>query len=261
MEPQGYFLNIINHIKKDGHIFYVFYVENRRTGIIQSFSDRYSILQKLYEKMKKEANNRDFPNFPSKKFMQRETEAFIEKREKELKEFFEEINKNENYLRLPSLISYIEESLKKSPNKKIISSKKLSYAMQFQNQNNNIKYFLESKRLSPEEYKNELKNGKKIVDDFSQKFVSLDYDIDINSNDKKEKKYEKIMNEEKILNHMDNDNLNKIEDGNNENFNFIGKDEENINIIEKQIKIMVENNLNKFNNLSKMIDFDEFLLK
>ena len=194
--------------------------------------------------------------------MQRETEAFIDKREKELREFFEEINKNENFSRLPSLINYIEENLKKSPNKKIISSKKISYFMQVKDQNNNnINYFLESKRLSPEEYKKELKNGKKIVDDFSQKFVCLDYDIDINSNDKKEKKYEKIMKEEKILNYMDNDNLNKIEDGNNENFNLIGKEEENINTIEKQIKIIVENNLNKFNNLSKMIDFDEFLLK
>ena len=88
----------------------------------------------------------------------------------------------------------------------------------------------------------------------------LDYDIEIKSiNNKKEKKYENLINEEKILleNNHKNDN---VENGNDENFNYIGKDEENINIIENKINNLIDKNMEKYNNLSNMIDFNEFLL-
>ena len=259
MESKRYKININNHTRIDGHVAYILTIENINTGIIITFNERYSKLRNLYELMRKEASAKNFPQFPPKKYFGYEEENFVVKREKELNDFFEQINKNENFSKLPSLLKYIEENIENNPN--ITSSKKIIYSARIQFHNNDIiKNASEYKRMSPKEFKQQFDECKKIVDDYNSKFVSLDYDIEIKSiNNKKEKKYENLINEEKILleNNHKNDN---VENGNDGNFNYIGKDEENINNIENKINNLIDKNMEKYNNLSNMIDFNEFLL-
>ena len=260
MESKRYKININNHIRIDGHALYILTIENINTGTIITFNENYTKLRNLYELMRKEASSKNFPQFPPKKLFGYDDEKFVVKREKELNAFFEEINKNEKFSKLPSLIKYIEENIEKNPN--IRASKIIRYSARIQFHNKNIlDNPTEFKRLSPAEYKKQFEECKKIVNEYNDKFVSLDYDIEIKGiNNKKEKKYEKLINEENILLNKDNNNNDKIEKGNDENFNYIGKDEENFKNIENTINSMIEKNMDKYNNLSSMIELNDFLL-
>ena len=261
MESIKYKINIINHIRIEGHALYVISVENINNGVNISFTERYSVLRNLYEIMKKEASDKNFPPFPPKKFFGYDDEKFVLTREKELNEFFEKINSNEKFSKLPSLIKFIEENLKKNPNKEKISSRQIQYSIQSKNDNKLfLKPIIKGKILTPEEYKKESLEGKKIVDEYKQKFVSLDYDIEINSNDKAEMKYTNLIKSDLTLNNKIED-LNQLDKGVDDNFNYIGKDEENINDIINKIKNVIELNTEKFNAMSKLIDFKEFILE
>lgn len=255
-----YKVNVINHSKIEDHIEYVVSVENLKNGINITFTERYSSLRNLHELMKKEASGKNFPPFPPKKFFGAEDEKFVLKREKDLNTFFESINTDENLANLPSFIKFIEDNLKKNSNKEKISSRKIQYSIQFKNSENDFKSFLEEKRLTPEEFKKECLEGKKIAEKFSQKFVSLNYDIEVNSKEQNEKKYENIIKENKIF-ISDETNMKIIENGTDGNFILIGKDEEITNLIENKLKKIINQNLEIFYNMSKMMNIDEFLLK
>ena len=265
MESQSYKINIINHTRVDGRVCYVVSVENLGTGLNFSFSERYTNLRNLYELMKKESANKNFPSFPPNKLFGYEEEKFVITREKDLNEFFEKINSNENFSKLPSLIKYIEENLKKNPNKEIISSRQIENTLQNKNVNNINKNIFNSsfkgKKLTPEEYKKELIEGKKIVDNYSLKFIKLDYEIEIKNDENNEKKYENIAKENLIINDEENKEVNSVDIGNDDNLKFIGNDEEYLKNVIIKIKNIMEENAKKFEEMSKMVDFDEFLLK
>lgn len=264
MDSKIYKVNVINHSKVNDHIEYVLSIENLQKGNNFSFTERFTTLRNLYELMKKEASSKNFPPFPPSKLFGYEEEKFVVKREKELNTFFEFINANEKFSKLPSLIKYIEENLKKNPNKEKISSKKIQYSIQSKSNKMDFEPFLKAKRLTPEEFKKKCLEGKKIAEAYNQKFVNLNYDIEINSKEKDEIKYNNLISESHILRDDDNNNLNKIEKGKDDNFNLIGnldKDNEFVNPTENKINNIINQNIEKFNNMSKLIDFDEFLLK
>lgn len=253
MESKKYKVNIINHERNEGHVLYVLLVEDLLTGLKINFSERYSNLRNLYEVMKKESCHKNFPSFPPKKFFGREDEKFIKTREKDLNEFFEKINNNEIFSKLPSFIKYIEDNAKKNP---IQQSNQLKI-----NNNKSIINCYKGKRLTPDEYKKECLEGKKIVDNYNAQFISLDYDIDINSNEKNEIKYKNLMEENMILNDKDKIDLNEIDKGNDDNLNFIGNKDEYYDNIINNIKKIIEVKFEKFYNMTKMMDIDEFILK
>ena len=105
METISYKINVINYTKIEGHIFYVVSVENLLTGINISLSQRYSNLGNLYEAMKKESGNKIFPSFPPNKLFGYEDEKFVKTRKKDLNAFFEKINSNQNFSKLPALLN------------------------------------------------------------------------------------------------------------------------------------------------------------
>ena len=260
MESKKYKVNIINHERNEGHVLYVLSVEDLITGLKITFSERYSNLRNLYEIMKKESSNKNFPSFPPKKFFGKEDEKFIKTREKDLNEFFEKINNNDIFSKLPSFIKYIEDNFKKHGIKDKIAQKQIQqYNQPKVNNNKNIINCYKGKRLTPEEYKKECLEGKKIVD--SIKFISLDYDIDINSNEKNEIKYKNLVKENNILNDEDKGDFNNIDKGNDDNMDFIGNKEEYCDNTVNNIKNIIEVKLEQFDNMAKMMDIDEFILK
>ena len=264
MESKIYKVNVINHTKVNDHIEYVLSIENLQKGNNFSFTERYTTLRNLYDLMKKEAASKNFPPFPPSKLFGYEDEKFVVKREKELNTFFESISSDEKFSKLPSLINYIEENLKKNPKKEKISSKKIQYSIKSKSNKLDFEPFLKAKRLTQEEFKKKMLEGKKIAEAYNQKFVNLNYDIKLNANEKDEIKYINLISESQILRKDNNDNLNQIEKGKDDNFNLIGNldnDNEIINPTENIIKNIINQNIDKFNNMSKMIDFDEFLLK
>lgn len=154
--------------------------------------------------------------------------------------------------------------MKKNPNKEKISSKKIQYSIKSKSNKIDFEPFLKAKRLTPEEFKKKCLEGKKIAEAYNQKFVNLDYDIELNAKEKDEIKYNNLISESQILREDDNNNLNKIEKGKDDNFNLIGnldKGNEIVILTENKIKNIINQNIEKFSNMSKMIDFDEFLLK
>ena len=153
MESKIYKVNVINHSRVNDHIEYVLSIENLQKGNNFSFSDSYTSLRKLYELMKKEASSKNFPPFPPSKLFGYEEEKFVIKREKELNAFFEAISSDEKFSKLPSLINYIEDNLKKNPKKEKISSKKIQYSIKSKNNQIGFEPFLKAKRLTPEEFK------------------------------------------------------------------------------------------------------------
>ena len=261
MESKKYKVNIINHERNEGHVLYVLSVEDLVTGLKLTFSERYSNLRNLYEVLKKESSNKNFPSFPPKKFFGKEDEKFIKTREKDLNEFFEKINNNDIFSKLPSFIKYIEDNFKKHGIKEKIPPRQIQqYNPPKVNNNKNIINYYKGKRLTPEEYKKECLEGKKIVD--SIKFINLDYDIDINPNEKKEIKYKNLIKENSILSDEDKIKLNNIIDkGNDDNMNFIGNKEEYFDNTVNNIKNIIEAKFEQFENMAKMMDIEEFILK
>lgn len=261
MESKKYKVNIINHERNEGPVLYVLSVEDLETGLTISFSERYSNLRNLYELMKKESCNKNFPSFPPKKFFGSEDEKFIKTREKDLNEFFEKINNNDIFSKLTSFIKYIEDNFKKHESKEKITTKQIQQNNQPKiNNNKNIINIYKGKRLSPEDYKKEYLEGREIVDNYNLKFVSLDYDIDIKSNEKIEIKYKNLIKENLISKDEDKKDFN-IENGNDDNLNFINNKEEYYDIIVNDIKKIFEVKCEQFCRMAKMMDIDEFILK
>ena len=264
MDSIAYKINVINYTKVDDHIFYILSVENLLTGINISFSERYINLRNLYETMKKESGNKNFPSFPPKKLFGYEDEKFVKTRKKDLNGFFEKINSNQNFSKLPSLIKYIEEILKKNPNKEKISSRQIQNSLRSKNINNTNKIVGNAfigKKFTPEEYKKDCIEGKKIVSYFNLKFISLDYNIEVKSNDNAYKKYENITKENLIFNEEDKKGINILDKGDDDNFKFVGNEQEYLKDIIYSIKNIMEENIKNFESICKIMDIDEFILK
>ena len=264
METISYKINVINYTKIDGHIFYVVSVENLLTGINISFSERYSNLRNLYEAMKKESGNKIFPSFPPNKLFGYEDEKFVKTRKKDLNAFFEKINSNLNFSKLPALIKYIEENLKKNPNKEKISSRQIQNSLQNKKINKVSKLIgnvFTNRKLTLEEYKKECIEGKKIVDSYNLKFIRLDYVIEVKGNDNAEKKYENISKENLVFNEEEKKELNNVDKGDANNLKFVGNEEDYLKDILYKIKNIMEEKAKNFESMGKMIDLDEFILK
>jgi hypothetical protein len=94
-----------------------------------------------------------------------------------------------------------------------------------------------------------------------KKFVKINYDIEIKKNEKTEKKYNSICNFDKT-DKIINQNILENTNGNDNNFELIGKNEDSINIkIEKNINSYIKKNMDKFKYLSNLFDGNNLLLK
>ena len=214
MESDSYNIKVIGHSKKDGHTIYVISVE--KNGINFTFTERYSELRNLSESMRKFVNKSTFPKFPPKKFFGGDDEKFLTKRQQELNTFFELISKDTEFSSLPPLIKFIKE--KKEKNEKMITPAKPNIE---KNEINETKKSLI--KTSEKDYNN-------IVKEYNDKFYKIRNYYDGESENIK---FMTFFNANKIAY---NDGNVKIDNGNENNFSCICKDEKAIESIEDKIK-------------------------
>ena len=214
MDSDSYNIKVIGHSKKDGHTIYVISVE--KNGINFTFTERYSELRNLSESMKKFVNKSTFPKFPPKKFFGGDDEKFLTKRQQELNTFFELISKDTEFSSLPPLIKFIKE--KKEKNEKMITPAKPNIE---KNEINETKKSLI--KTSEKDYNN-------IVKEYNDKFYKIRNYYD---GENENIKFMTFFNSNKIAY---NDSNIKIDNGNENNFSCICKDEKSIESIEDKIK-------------------------
>ena len=219
MEKENINFQVLSHIKVENHIEYLINIANKKSGINIFFTEKYQNLRSLYEQMKKEAKIKQFPSFPPNKLFGYEEENFVIQRAKDLNSFFTEIMSNNTFSKIPSFKNYIASNIKK--NSQIIKNE----------ENNN-------KRIGKSTHNKKAKIGKdskfqkraKLFsysffkmkkEDINHKFVSINYEIEININPKNEEKYKNIFDENNF--NIDVDNNTNISNGDNNNFDIIGK--------------------------------------
>ena len=248
MENEKYKVQVVNHVKVENHIEYLISIIEVSSNSKIIFSEKFTNLRNLYDLMKKESKTKNFPPFAPNKLFGYEEENFVIQRTKDLNKFFEEINNNDNYSNLPSLKKFITLNLKQ---------RKSNVKPAKHPQMNEIKFNINNQRIKQRAklFKNDFYKGneesnrildhkdfdkienetKQIGIKFNNKFVKIDYDIEIKKNENS---------------------------GNDNNFELIGKNEESINIkIEKNINSYIKKNMDKFKYLSNLFDGNNLLLK
>lgn len=245
MEQKRYKVKITGNVKKDSHIEYILFVE--MDSLTFSFSKRYSLLKKLAEIMKIEANNNNlFPKFPPKKFFGSEDSKFIAKRQNELNIFFENISNSPIFSKLPSFVTFIEE------NKKEIDESLSGNMPQTKPEHRRPQNLIqnlgekESKIISQKKIRKTDEEFSEIVNETSKLFYDMNtfYDKEMtNDNDA----FIKFFKNNIIENNV-NENLVASKDD--INFELIGKNDENLDSIEE----MNKNKLNEMDNIWKSLN-------
>ena len=230
MELERYKISVIGHIKVDNHTEYTIVIEKKDVSF--SFSDRYSNLKALNDLMKKATNSNAFPKFPPRKFFGAEDEKFINKRQQELNNYFEIISNNPTFSNLPPLIKFIKEKKEKygpASVKNLIQVKpevQLKKDLEIAPTNDTVK------NVKKEEDYN------KIVNDFTSQFYDMNgfYDKEMTNDNDNYIKYFKSnkidINESSVST--------KLVQGNDNNFNFICQNDNNLESVENQIKEKIE---------------------
>ena len=221
-EKEGYNISIkiIGHTKKSDHTEYILSVE--KNGQNFTFTERYSGLRNLSESMRKFANKATFPKFPPKKFFGGDDERFLTKRQQELNTFFELISKDKEFSSLPPLDKFIKE--KKEHNEKSMNTLKIKPKEEK----------IEEKELKKSLIKNSEKDYNKIVKECNEKFFNLNNEREFENNNIR---FINFFKNNKI-NYNDNDI--KIENGNENNFTCINKEETSLDSIENKIKQKID---------------------
>jgi hypothetical protein len=256
-------IKVISHIKIEDHVEYLINIDSKSLGCNIFFTEKYSNLRALYELMKKEAKVKKFPSFPPNKLFGYEEEKFVIQRAKDLNSFFQEINTNQNYSKLPSFNKFIDSNIKKNAlvkgeQNKSGESNIIGHIV------HNTKYNQRSSLFGNSLFKTEKKNSIKnvgvgeSVEKIAKKFVKLNYEIEIENKIKSEEEYKKVF--DKIYFKI-NDDYNISCNNSDENFNFIGNNDNIIIKEENNINSYMKQNLEKFKNLSNLIEADNILLK
>jgi len=270
MEKENINFQVLSHIKVENHIEYLINIANKKSGINIFFTEKYQNLRSLYEQMKKEAKIKQFPSFPPNKLFGYEEENFVIQRAKDLNSFFTEIMSNNIFSKIPSFKNYIASNIKKNSqiikneennNKRIGKSThnkkaKIGKDSKFQKR---AKLFGYSFFKMKKEDINNFNENNKEIEDIKNKFVNINYEIEININPKIEEKYKNIFGENNFNN--DTDNNTNISNGDNNNFDIIGKNDDYIESIEKNLKIYMGKNLEKLKSLKSLGDVENFFLK
>ena len=273
MEKVKYDLKVFSHIQVENHVEYLVNINDTDSNFNIFFPEKYSDLRSLYELMKKEAKDKNFPQFAPNKLFGYEEENFVIQRTKDLNKFFQDIIKNKTYRNLPSFTKYISYNLKRNN----INNKttKNPEEIEIKTHNNSQRLKRRSRLFNNDLYgnkkgknkknKNEKKNLTKeeenqIIEKIEEKFVKINYDIKIKSHEKIQKKYENLCKFDKVDFEINQNDLGYMI-GNNNNFELLGKKEDYINKTEKNIDSYIKKNMEKFKILSNLFNPDNFLLK
>ena len=270
MEKKKLKISVINHLKTEGHVSYTLKFETE-DGLTFKSTKRYSELKTLHDSLRKETNSTSFPKFPPKKFFGFSNEDFINKRQQELNLFFEGICNSPEFSKLKSFKIFIDSCKKAMKDtKKIdvaqkVEKKDSNYLKKTMSNRTMINSFREklrpekkeNKRLNQEEIKNMENEFNSIVEDITKKYISINFEAELNANQKNEVEYVKIIKEDKNLgNEEKNEN---IEPGNDDNFNLVSEDNEYFDGLEKEIKQKMDASMNKRKEIEKLYDINEIL--
>ena len=260
MDKGIYEIKVVSHMKVEGHTEYLINIDNDKLDCHIFFTEKYSNLRNLYELMKKESKSKNFPPFPPNKLFGYEEENFVIQRTKELNIFFQKISKDKYFSNLPSLNKFIDLNIENSSIRKDVkkSEKYISKNLMeniLKNKCYNKRYILFGKSVFQSDKK--LKS-EQCPEKLEKKFVNINYDIVLNNSKKNEKKYKIFFDKvEMAFNNNNNIDFNC----NDNNFNFIGI---NNDYIENEIKFMnliMKKNLDRFKVLSNLIEPDNLYLK
>ena len=265
MKPKKYNVKVTNHSKMDGHVGYhlKIWIDNNAPFLV---SKRYSELKILNDLLRKETSSNSFPKFPPKKFFGFNSEDFVRKRQQELDAYFQAICNSSEFSKLNSFVKFIEDCSKSQNENKIMSerpttipviqpktekqakSKINSYREKYRPNKNDFT------KLSLNESKKEEEEFKKIVNDTKNKFIEIDFQIEQNISEYKEKKYKDIITEDKVLS---GDIESDILEGNDDYFNLISDnfDEET----ENNVRQKMEDCINKGKEIDKKYDINGIL--
>ena len=264
MSSKKYNIRVNNHTRSDGHVGYdlKIQIDNKSPFIV---SKRYSELKILNDLLRKETQSNSFPKFPPKKFFGFNSEEFIKKRQQELDAYFQSICSSQEFSKLPPFIRFIDDCLQSQNDNKLTSERptevpgvSINYKKKTKS---NIDPFREKFRPYKSDYE-EVKyvkdeELKKIVDDSKRQFVDIDFQAKQNMSEKKEKQYSEIVGSGKILNN-ENENEN-VQPGNDDNFNLISDNCDNVDEAERDIQQKMEEIISKQNEIIKIYDINEIL--
>ena len=268
MKSKKYIIKVTDHSKVDGHVGYYLKIEIDNISSIVILK-RYSELKILNDSLRKETSSNIFPKFPPKKFFGYNSEEFIKKRQQELDIYFQSICSSQDFCKLPSFIKIIENCYKSQNENKILSERPTAVVDEQLNSTKKEKSIIniyrerfrpkkaDYKKLSIAEMKKEEGEVRKIVDKFKGNFIEIDFQVEQNVTEKIEKKYNDIIKEDNLLT-TENEISNSIEEGNDDNFNLLSYNS-NINEAENNLKKMIEEEINKRNELTMIYDINEIL--
>ena len=269
MEIEKISIKVLSHIKVENHIEYLINISDKTSGNNIFFSEKYQNLRSLYEQMKKESKQKKLPSFPPNKLFGYEEESFVIQRAKDLDSFFQQIISNNSFSKIPSFTNFIFSNLQRNPlnqnnenkseieqsnNRKIIFDKD-------QNKTHDKKYKIRAMLFGNSFYKKEENDSifdNKEIENINKKFVNINYVIEINRKPKAEKEYKNLFNS---IDLKDNFNCNIIKNNNDNNFDIIGKNNNYIEIAEKNINSYMKKNLEKFKAMTTIIEAENLLLK
>ena len=123
-EPK-YFFKFLDAVNENGTIFYNIQVHTKGEDLeIISFRSRYSDLREIHDRLYTTHRN-DLPNFPEKKLLGSTKPDFVEKRKKELENYYNTVAKTLDIDKLKELHAFLEShrKVKKPAPKPIVNNK------------------------------------------------------------------------------------------------------------------------------------------
>ena len=260
MESSKYKITVISHAKTSSHTIYVIKIEKDNKSI--TFSERYSNLKSFHDSLKKETNSNALPKFPPKKFFGSEDEKFLIKRQQELNNYFEALCSSDEFTSLPSFKKFIDNAKntgKNTSNAQMEQPKKIQETQILSN-DINIKDSREIKTT-----KNTEEEYSKIVEEYVKKYIDMGYAAEQEINEDNEKKYLKLFSDVKfeggnseIDKNINKDN--KIEAGDDDNFKFIGDEDNSLIELENKIKEKMKNLLKKYKNIEEVYNTSKLIV-
>jgi len=265
MEKGKISIKVLSHIKLENHIEYLINISEMPSGNNIFFPEKFQNLRSLYEQMKREAKAKQLPSFPPNKLFGYEEEHFVIQRTKDLNNFFQEIISNKNFATIPCFKNFIFSNLRKNAimrkekNSRINSIDNIIFDKKAQISYKN-KFKKRTMLFKNSFYKMEKQNynlDKKELKNIASKFVNLNYDIQLHSKPKVEEGYKNLFAD----NDLKDDKSNILKNDNDNNFELIGKNNDIIDMAEKNIDSYIKKNLENFKSMENIIPVENLLLK
>ena len=247
MEQKKLKINVKEHSKTDGHVEYILTIV-LPDGISFKIGKRYSELKNLNDALKRETNNNAFPKFPPKQFIKKETEQFLNKRQHDLNIYFETIHNHPKFSKLKSFVKYIEDNLKKYGKSEEVRKKGDSSIKKSEIQQIEDAKYLQLKNID--------KECAKIVNEYSNNFMDINFYCDFEANDKNN--FVNFFNNNKNI--IDEKFNIKLDTGDDKNFSYINNNDID-EISEKNTKEKIEKVINKFKKFDEIYNTNGIIVK